>query len=456
MSDDAGAFLRVDFAAGLSRLHPSEGVPPLGIIHPKLERAPAGPPMVHFSIDDGSRRRLFQLRRTSVDVLEGAATDDKGVSARAHLVHVASYDRRRVDQVFGGTYAIGGDPRRLLFIDDGALFDTADGTERRLFVRADQRAVVGSGVATAYPSRGHLTIDATRTLHVDGDAPLVATPYDSRDEGVRFDSAGATLQGRLLTPPGAGPHPVVVNVHGSGRVTRNDHWGNAIARVFLSHGYAVFLYDKRGVGDSGGEYVGRGGQSTNNVSRENLEHLASDAVAAASALAMRKDIDATRVGLVGISQAGWIVPLAAKKSKAVRFFILMSGPTVNTSVELAFSALVGDGRSCVPIEAADRIAHDHAPRTGFDPAPTIAALDVPGLWLYGAKDSSIPVPSSMRVLEPLRKKRDFEVVSVPDAGHELYRVRRDTEEERLVSVGISRAALDAIRDWFTRRIDKKL
>jgi pimeloyl-ACP methyl ester carboxylesterase len=128
----------------------------------------------------------------------------------------------------------------------------------------------------------------------------------------------------------------------------------------------------------------------------------------------------------------------------------MSGPSVHTTIELGFSALVGDNSSCMSIEEADHVARDHAPRTGFDPAPTIASLDVPGLWIYGALDSSIPVPSSIRVLESLRERHDFEIVLVPNASHELYRVRRDTEDERLLSTGMSPVALEALRSWLTR------
>jgi uncharacterized protein len=451
---DAGAFLRVDFSAGLTRLHPSEDRAPLGIIHPKLQNEPSGRLAVRFAIDDGKRKRAFQLHRTSIDVLDGTVTDEKGSSAHAHLLRLVSYDRKGIDDAFAGTYAVNGDPHRLLLVGEGSLFDTRDGSERRLFLRSGNRALVGAGVATAYPSPGDITIDGAGALRLEGDTPLVAHRFGIKSEEVRFASTGVTLQGTLLSPPSAGPHPVVVNVHGSGRVTRKDHWANAMARVFLAQGYAVFLYDKRGVGDSGGEYVGRGGRDTNNVSRENLERLASDAVAAAAALAARSDIDATRVGLIGLSQAGWIIPLAAKKSKAIRFFILMSGPSVHTTVELAFSALVGNGDSCMSIEEADRVAHDHAPRTGFDPAPMIAALEVPGLWVYGALDASIPVPASMRVLEALRKKHDFDVTLIPEAGHELYRVRRDIEEERQLSTGISPVALDAVRSWLTRHVDR--
>jgi pimeloyl-ACP methyl ester carboxylesterase len=90
--------------------------------------------------------------------------------------------------------------------------------------------------------------------------------------------------------------------------------------------------------------------------------------------------------------------------------------------------------------------------TGFDPAPVISTQEIPGLWVYGAVDGNIPVPSSVQVLEPLKKSHDFEVVTVPGAGHELYQVTRDAEDERLVSPGIARGALDALRAWLSRHV----
>jgi hypothetical protein len=38
------------------------------------------------------------------------------------------------------------------------------------------------------------------------------------------------------------------------------------------------------------------------------------------------------------------------------------------------------------------MARDYTGPHGFDPLPSLQKLDVPGLWLLGAQDSSIPVP----------------------------------------------------------------
>jgi dienelactone hydrolase len=254
------------------------------------------------------------------------------------------------------------------------------------------------------------------------------------------------LQGTFLSPPGPGPFPTVVFVHGSGRSTRHDPWENAMARVLASEGYAMFLYDKRGVGDSGGEYVGLGGRDTNNVSKENLERLAGDARVAFAAVRARKDVDARRLGFLGLSQAGWIVPQAAAGNETVRFVIMMSTPTIPVGIQLAYQALNGDALSCLPLAESARVARDYAPRMGVDPAAAIAALNVPGLWIYGSSDPLIPFDQSIAVLEQMKKK-DFTVKLSPGAGHELFLVTHDTEDERQLSPGMSPVTIETLRAW---------
>lgn len=444
--DGVGAFVRVDFATGTIRLHPSEERAPLGLVRPSVTRDSMGRDTFRFTAYEGKHRWSFTLQREG-DVLEGTAADPQAGSVRVHLVRTQAVDRNAVDVVFAGTYAVDGDPRKLLFIENGRLFDTRDGSERRLFLLPAARALVGGGVGTAYPSGGVARV-AAGELRIEhpGSAPVVASRYSIRKEELRFVSDGVTLQGTLTSPPGKGPFPTVVFVHGSGHSSRKDPWENAMARVFASEGYAMFLYDKRGVGDSGGEYVGRGGRETNNVSKENLERLARDARAALAAVVTRNDVDPMRTGLFGLSQAAWIVPFAARANHAVRFVVMISTATVPTSVQLAYQTLTGDAVSCLSIEEAARVARDHAPRNGTDPAPEIAALDVPGLWIYGSADPLIPFAESIAILEGM-KKRELTVKLAPNAGHELYVVTHDTEDERLLSPGISPVAIEALHAW---------
>jgi hypothetical protein len=94
----------------------------------------------------------------------------------------------------------------------------------------------------------------------------------------------------------------------------------AFADGFLQRGFAVLRYDKRGVGKSTGTYSG---VSTAN-SEQMLADLSGDMAAGVRFLQAQPDIDRSRIGLMGASQAGWIIPLAAKETNVV-FMILASG-----------------------------------------------------------------------------------------------------------------------------------
>jgi alpha/beta superfamily hydrolase len=69
---------------------------------------------------------------------------------------------------------------------------------------------------------------------------------------VRFVSGDVELVGELDLPMGSGPHPLVFIIHHSGPVPR-DAYGY-LAEILLRSGYAVFRFDKRGAGASGGVY----------------------------------------------------------------------------------------------------------------------------------------------------------------------------------------------------------
>jgi hypothetical protein len=73
------------------------------------------------------------------------------------------------------------------------------------------------------------------------------------EQSVRFfESDGARLAYSLDLPPGAGPFPAAVIGHGSGRVTRDQlKW---FSDRLLAAGFATLRFDKRGVGESTGQY----------------------------------------------------------------------------------------------------------------------------------------------------------------------------------------------------------
>jgi len=248
-----------------------------------------------------------------------------------------------------------------------------------------------------------------------------AQPQTARTETLRVTSKDAVLAADLRLPEGTPPFPAVVLVHGSGRVTRSEL--SLMAREFLDRGIAVVAYDKRGVGGSTGQYSGVGPKNSDMM----FDLLSADAIACAEAIRNRKDIDPRRLGLAGASQAGWIIPLAAIKTDIFSYLIILSGPAVNVGEEIFYSDLAGyDPGSIKGLsdeEITQRMKTFHGPY-GYDPEPVLAKLQVPSIWILGAKDRSIPVEHTIANLNRLRDagKLPMTVKVLPTADHSLLDV----------------------------------
>ena len=263
-------------------------------------------------------------------------------------------------------------------------------------------------------------------------------------EELTFESRGARLVGTLYLPPGEGPHPVMVGVHGSGRIDRSDLYQGEAARYFAPRGVAFFMYDKRGVGASSGVYPGSYSSS--------MVLYAFDALAAVDHLVTRDDIDAERVGLWGMSQAGWIIPLAASlDQEKIAFMITISGPTVSIAEENAYSDLTGqtEGRPTgATAEAIDRALAAVEPK-GLDASAFIAELTMPGLWIYGALDQSVPWRQGVADLEEIAATwdRDFTWKVFEGANHGLRAARTGGTWERPRPHRPVAGYLEFMADW---------
>ncbi|TMA24707.1 MAG: alpha/beta hydrolase, partial [Deltaproteobacteria bacterium] len=95
-------------------------------------------------------------------------------------------------------------------------------------------------------------------------------------------------------------HPGVVLLQGSSANGRNDYV--FIADHFARAGFAALAFDKRGFGESTGNY----GTAT-------YDDLAQDAAAAVERLRREPGVDSLRVGLWGLSQGGLLAPLVAAR-----------------------------------------------------------------------------------------------------------------------------------------------
>ena len=226
-----------------------------------------------------------------------------------------------------------------------------------------------------------------------------------------FANGEVRLSYQLDLPQRTGPVGALVIGHGSGTTTKDQC--RFLAGGFLARGFATLCYDKRGVGQSTGEYSGVG--PGNSVRMFDL--LGGDMAAGAEFLRTRPEIDPARIGLVGNSQAGWIIPVAAARAKPA-FMILLVGPTVTVGEENFYSDIVEF--SDTPIEKGYAALPSFTGNRGFDPRPVLETLNVPGLWLLGENDRSIPTPATVAILDQLiAAGRPYQRVVFPGAGHDL-------------------------------------
>jgi len=243
----------------------------------------------------------------------------------------------------------------------------------------------------------------------------------------------------------------VVIVHGSGAQGRTEWRYRSLGDLFAHRGIAALVYDKRGVGASGGELA------------STFDDLANDAVAAFTLLAQRRDIVRNRIGMMGISQGGWLAPLAASRVSGVSFLILDQGSSVTVEEQelhrvqygmradafsdddiaeatdytrAVFRAAYDGGKASDLQEATDRARGkkwaDHVQLVTveddlrgwrlqkFDPAPVLKRTTVPVLALFGDHDTLVPPQENeAKIRRYLREagNRDVTVSVLTSRGH---------------------------------------
>ncbi len=262
----------------------------------------------------------------------------------------------------------------------------------------------------------HLSAEQKNNSNAQEEPELIRS---IQTENVRFESEGIQLAGTIYSPKN--PLSAVVIVHGSDSVPRMSKFAELLAQNDI----LVLTYDKRGVGESEGIYAGPE-VGTNNISVENLNLLAKDANSAVNILHKKnKDLS---IGLIGASQAGWIIPIAATKNPLVEFMVLFSSPTITTLEQLRFQFYT-NGRTDFWDNHSEEEAREHIKNDPdkyqfktTDPKESLKTLSIPGLWLFGEKDIQIPVNMCMEHLNTLKlANKPFEYVLFPELGHNTHK-----------------------------------
>ncbi len=133
---------------------------------------------------------------------------------------------------------------------------------------------------------------------------------------VSFKDNDTSLEGNILLPnKGEGPYPCLIFVNGSQSINRSSFgYFNPYWQELGKQGYSSFSWDKPGVDNSTGDWR-----------KQSMEDRAKEVLAAIEYLKTRDDIDTTRIGVIGFSQAGWVLPIAAEMSEDIKYIITISG-----------------------------------------------------------------------------------------------------------------------------------
>lgn len=274
-------------------------------------------------------------------------------------------------------------------------------------------------------------------------------------ENRRFTSGDVELSGTLYMPASREPVAAIVVTHSASSPLRAASLYDHLKTILPALGIAVFTYDRRGSGQSGTQTAGG-----------NFTILADDAIAAVRSLKSDPRIDPRRIGTWGLSQGGWISPLAASRSPDIAFVIAVSAPVVTADVQMIFSStnhLKANGYSDADIDqmVAARKAVDNYMRgtvsraeaqakldgiktkpwfkylymgetfrdrevSGWrkeienDPLKNLTAVTVPTLVLYGADDAVVPVAESAERLKSVAARMPkMQVHVIAGADHAM-------------------------------------
>lgn len=142
-----------------------------------------------------------------------------------------------------------------------------------------------------------------------------------QEQEIKFRSNGMDIAGTLTLPASYGSFPAVLLVTGSGQVDRNENHKKMKLNAFyeISHflaqnGIASLKYDKRGVGESEGNYWGTGF----------YDHV-QDTLAALKYLQEHKNIQSEKVFILGHSEGAFIATRLAGIGTQMAGIILLSG-----------------------------------------------------------------------------------------------------------------------------------
>jgi dipeptidyl aminopeptidase/acylaminoacyl peptidase len=220
---------------------------------------------------------------------------------------------------------------------------------------------------------------------------------------------GYPVHGWVTTPPGPGPHPVLLTIHG-GPFAQYGWTLFDETQVYVSAGYAVVQCNPRGssgYGSAHGRAI-RGGFG---------ELDAEDVLAFLDAALDDPQLDAERVGVMGGSYGGYLTALLIGRTS--RFAAAISERAFLDPVSFVGSSDIG-------WSFPDQYLGTDPERLAAQSAMTTArSITTPTLVIHSEEDWRCPVEQGARLYVELKRRGvPSELLLFPGEGHEMSRSGR--------------------------------
>lgn len=262
-------------------------------------------------------------------------------------------------------------------------------------------------------------------------APWATTAGVVGPETVKLHGTdGLDLRGLLYCPPTAGPHPLLVRVHGGPHLC----WGSAFdleAQVEVAAGFAVLLPNLRGSAGRGAHFrslsVGEWGRSDFDDLMAFVDHAAS-----------LPRIDEGRLYLAGGSYGGYLTNWTLTKTN--RFRAAISERSVSNLISKYGTSDNGFSTNRTEMGGADLFDETITLLLRQSPLFRADLITTPLLLLHGEDDKRCPIEQSEQMFTALKRlNRNVVMIRFPGESHELTsRGRPDHRIQRI----------EAILDWW--------
>jgi len=295
--------------------------------------------------------------------------------------------------------------------------------------------------------------------------PVHLFSQDLLRTNITFESGRYTLHGELLLPQKADSVPMIIFLVGAGensshRTLYKSFVEQNLEALFISEGYGILYFDKRGIGDSEGRWQ-----------RSNIYGRADDTKAAIDYLKTLNSVDPERIGVFGHSQGGWVAQVVGSLYRNdVKVIASIAGPVSNTELhltniynsdylcegeieEMAFEQASKKAKSDInwvsvfPLKKAWRHLKEIAE---FDPSSDLKRITDPALFVFGSNDRMVYPGWALTSLNETfvdGVPDNFTLSVIPGANHDLKDAGMCSSQAEVDAAAYSEYFQNTFKSW---------